>query len=203
MIYEYRAYYVMPGRMPDIQRRFADITMKLFKKHGINVVGFWETMFGESNEMVYICSYDDLAHRDRAWKAFMADPEWLAARKASEANGPLVERVVNKIWRPTSFSPLQWLVGSSGVTLGRDATSIGGTGPFRGPHLYINRRLARSSGGSRPSATSLASTYILYAARISALPTDLSPQRRNFGAFFESERPNMSSAAGYHLASSR
>ena len=33
--------------------------------------------------------------------------EWLAARKASEANGPLVERVVNKIWRPTSFSPLQ------------------------------------------------------------------------------------------------
>ena len=24
MIYEYRAYYVMPGRMPDIQRRFAE-----------------------------------------------------------------------------------------------------------------------------------------------------------------------------------
>jgi hypothetical protein len=107
VIYEYRAYYVMPGRMPDIQRRFADVTMKLFKKHGINVVGFWETMFGESNEMVYICSYDDLAHRDRVWKAFMADPEWQAARKASEANGPLVERVVNKIWRPTSFSPMQ------------------------------------------------------------------------------------------------
>ena len=107
MIYEYRAYYVMPGRMPDLQRRFADVTMKLFKKHGINVVGFWETIIGESNEMVYICSYDDLAHRDRVWKAFMADPEWLAARKASEANGPLVERVVNKIWRPTSFSPMQ------------------------------------------------------------------------------------------------
>src|SRR5207248_8603184 len=68
---------------------------------------------------------------------------------------------------------------------------------------YINRRLARSSGGSRPRVTSLASTYVLYAARISALPTDLSPQRRNFGAFFESERPNMSSAAGYHLLSSR
>ena len=71
------------------------------------VVGFWETVFGESNELVYICAYDDLAHRQRAWSAFMADPEWLAARKASETNGPLVERVVNKIWRPTSFSPLQ------------------------------------------------------------------------------------------------
>ena len=107
MIYEYRAYYVMPGRMPDMQRRFADITLKLFKKHGVEVVGFWETLIGESNEMVYITRYRDLAHRDQAWSAFQADPEWQAARKATEANGPLVERVVNKIWKPTSFSPLQ------------------------------------------------------------------------------------------------
>jgi hypothetical protein len=107
MIHEYRAYYIMPGRMPDIQKRFAEVTMKLFKKHGIEVVGFWEPVIGESNELVYICAYPDLATRERVWKAFMADPEWQAARKASEANGPLVERVVNKIWRPTAFSPIQ------------------------------------------------------------------------------------------------
>jgi hypothetical protein len=107
MIYEYRAYYVMPGRMPDIQRRFAETTMKLFAKHGITVVGFWEPMIGESNELVYICQFEDLAHRDRAWGAFIADPEWQAAKKATEANGPIVERVVNKIFRPTSFSPMK------------------------------------------------------------------------------------------------
>ena len=107
MIYEYRAYYIVPGRMPDIQRRFTDVTMGLFTKHGIRVVGFWETVIGESNELVYICAYDDLAHRERAWSAFMADPAWLAAKKSSEAAGPLVERVVNKIRRPTAFSPLQ------------------------------------------------------------------------------------------------
>ncbi len=107
MIYEYRAYYVMPGRMPDVQKRFADVTMALFKKHGVRVVGFWEPVIGESNELVYICQFDDLEHRERAWKAFGADPDWQAARKASELNGPLVQRVVNKIWRPTSFSPLQ------------------------------------------------------------------------------------------------
>jgi len=28
MLYEHRAYDIMPGRMPDIQRRFADVTMK-------------------------------------------------------------------------------------------------------------------------------------------------------------------------------
>ncbi len=107
MIYEYRAYYICPGRMPDIQRRFADVTMKLFDKHGIKVVGFWETVIGESNELVYICAFNDLEHRQKAWATFMADADWQAARKASEANGPLVERVVNKIWRPTKFSPLQ------------------------------------------------------------------------------------------------
>jgi hypothetical protein len=107
MIYEYRAYYALPGRMPDIQKRFADVTMGLFKKHGIRVIGFWETVIGQNNELVYICQFDDLSHRQAAWAAFQADPEWQAARKASEANGPLLERVVNKIWKATSFSPLQ------------------------------------------------------------------------------------------------
>ena len=107
MIYEYRAYYVMPGRMPDIQRRFAEVTMRLFDKHGIKVVGFWEPVIGESDELVYICAFDDLEHRQRAWAAFQADPEWQAAKKASELNGPLVARVVNKIWRPTGFSPIK------------------------------------------------------------------------------------------------
>ena len=107
MIYEYRAYYAAPGRMPDIQKRFNDVTMRLFEKHGIKVVGFWETVVGESNELVYICAFEDLAARQKAWDSFQADPEWQEARKKSEMNGPLLERVVNKIWRPTKFSPLK------------------------------------------------------------------------------------------------
>ena len=107
MIYEYRAYYVLPGRMAELQNRFANVTMDLFKRHDITVIGFWESVIGESNELVYICQFEDLAHRERAWKAFAADPEWREALKASEASGPLIQRFVNKIWRPTRFSPLQ------------------------------------------------------------------------------------------------
>ena len=107
MIYEYRAYYAAPGKMPDIQKRFADHTMKLFAKHGIKVVGFWESVIGQSNELVYICAFNDLEHRMKAWASFQAEPDWQAARKASEANGPLLEKFVNKIWKATSFSPLQ------------------------------------------------------------------------------------------------
>jgi hypothetical protein len=107
MIYEYRAYYALPGKMPEIQKRFNDVTMKLFAKHGITVIGFWDTVIGENNELVYIVAYNDLAHRQKAWGAFQADPEWIAARNASEANGPLLSKVINKIWKPTPFSPLQ------------------------------------------------------------------------------------------------
>lgn len=107
MIYEYRAYYVLPGKKQAVLNRFANTTMRLFEKHGIQVVGFWEPEIGENNEIVYICAYTDLNERQRAWTAFRADPEWQEAVRVSEADGPIVERVVNKIWNPTPFSPLR------------------------------------------------------------------------------------------------
>lgn len=107
MIYGNRAYYVMPGKMPALHERFSKVTMPLFKRHRMQVVGFWETVIGESNELVYILAFEDLAHRERAWQAFYADPEWQKARRASEAGGPLIERIVNKIWKPTPYSPLK------------------------------------------------------------------------------------------------
>jgi hypothetical protein len=40
MIYEWRIYEVMPGKMNLLHDRFQKITLKLFEKHGIKVVGF-------------------------------------------------------------------------------------------------------------------------------------------------------------------
>ena len=60
MIYEYRAYHVMPGKMPALHERFSKVTVSLFKKHGMQVVGFWKTVIGESNELVYILAFEDL-----------------------------------------------------------------------------------------------------------------------------------------------
>jgi len=39
MMYELRTYHAMPGRLPDLNKRFAEITLDFFKKHGIDVVG--------------------------------------------------------------------------------------------------------------------------------------------------------------------
>jgi len=107
MIYELRIYKIVPGRMPNIQQRFANVTTKLFEKHGISVVGFWDTMIGESDEFIYMVEFKDLAERQAKWAAFMQDSEWQEAKRASEADGPIVANVINKILSPTPFSPMK------------------------------------------------------------------------------------------------
>ncbi len=107
MIYELRIYRVHPGRMGALQARFRDHTCRLFEKHGIKNIGYWTTAIGGRNdELWYIVGYDDLGARQKAWAAFAADPEWQQAWSDSEADGPIVHHIENKILAPTDFSPL-------------------------------------------------------------------------------------------------
>ena len=105
MIHELRTYRVPEGRMPDILGRFENITFGIFDRHGIKVVGFWTKK--DVNELVYICQYDDEAQMNAQWDAFRADPDWIAAKEKTEANGPIVDGVTSEILEPTSFSPLK------------------------------------------------------------------------------------------------
>jgi hypothetical protein len=106
MLYEYRRYEAMPGRLPDLHRRFREITLGLFERNGIEQVGFWEASVGVTNELHYLLRWKDMGDREARWSAFQADPEWLQARAATEANGPLVRRVENAFWAPTDYSKL-------------------------------------------------------------------------------------------------
>jgi hypothetical protein len=106
LIYEWRIYEVMPGKMGALNDRFQKITLKFFEKHGIKVIGFWEAIIGQSNTLYYMLAFENMAHREKAWSAFMSDPEWLKARQETEKEGPLVQRVSNMLLRPTSYSPL-------------------------------------------------------------------------------------------------
>ncbi len=106
-IHELRVYEVVPGKMPALHDRFKNITSKMFEKHGIKVVGYWEAIVGTSNQLIYLVEWESLAHREQVWDAFASDPEWVAARARTEENGPLVARVVNTLLRPTSYSPMK------------------------------------------------------------------------------------------------
>ena len=107
MIYELRSYEVVPGRMPAMHARFQNHTLGFFRKHGIGVVGFWEAIVGTTNILHYVLQFNDLAHREKVWNAFMADPDWHRVRAESEKDGPIVARVRNELWRPTPYSPMQ------------------------------------------------------------------------------------------------
>jgi hypothetical protein len=108
MIYELRVYHCVPGRLPDLLKRFDTITLNIWQRHGIEQAGFWTVLVGESNQILYyMLKFDSLADREKKWNAFQADPEWHAARAETERNGPIVAKVVNSFLQPTGFSSVK------------------------------------------------------------------------------------------------
>jgi len=107
MIYELRIYSVHPGRLADLLAQFRDDVAQLFESHGMTNVGYWTNLIGGRNdELWYMLSFADLAHRERAWRSFLEDPEWHVVRAKHLANGPLVHHIENRIMAPTDFSRL-------------------------------------------------------------------------------------------------
>ena len=105
MIYELRIYRSVPGRMPALLSRFQNHTLRIWEKHGIRQAGFWTTLVGESSQQVtYMLAWDSMAEREKRWKAFLTDPEWLATAAATEKDGPLVQDISNELLVPTAFS---------------------------------------------------------------------------------------------------
>ena len=108
MIYEVRIYRCVPGRLPALLNRFANITLKIWERHGIKQAGFWTTLVGESNQdLHYLLAWESLADRDKKWAAFQADPEWIAKRAETEKDGAIVANVDVQILQPTAFSSVK------------------------------------------------------------------------------------------------
>jgi hypothetical protein len=108
-VFELRTYYAHPGKMPALHARFRDHTNKLFAKHGMTIIGFWSPLDSKQAEekLIYILAYPSKEAADRSWKAFREDKEWLAAKAASEKDGPLVAKVESVYMSPTDYSPLK------------------------------------------------------------------------------------------------
>jgi hypothetical protein len=108
MLYEMRIYHAIPGRLPDLNKRFDTITLKVWDKFGIRQVGFWTVAVGpSSNALYYILEWKDMAEREQKWTSFATSPEWIAARAETEKNGPIVEHVENMFLTPTAYSKMK------------------------------------------------------------------------------------------------
>lgn len=107
--FELRIYTTHPGRLDALHKRFRDHTNRIFKKHGMELVGFWTPVDGPEakNTLVYMLAYPSREAREKAWKAFHNDPEWKRAFKESRTDGPIVKKVQSKFLTPTDYSPIK------------------------------------------------------------------------------------------------
>jgi hypothetical protein len=108
--FELRTYYATPGKLEELHARFRNHTLKLFKKHGMEVVGFWgptDREKGSENTLVYILAFPSRDAREKAWRDFRSDPEWQAVAKESEKNGKLTEKIDSVIMMATDYSPVK------------------------------------------------------------------------------------------------
>ena len=108
--FEMRTYYAAPGKLEALNARFRDHTCALFKKHGMEIVGFWmptEKEQGAEIKLVYLLAHKSREAAKQSWKEFGGDPEWKKARTASEVNGKLVEKVETVFMAATDYSPVK------------------------------------------------------------------------------------------------
>lgn len=106
--FEMRTYTAAPGKAEALHKRFRDHTLKLFQRHGMTNVGYWVPT-DRPDTIVYILAYPSRAAREESWKAFGADPEWQAAKKASEdaTGGSLTTKVESVFMESTDYSPIK------------------------------------------------------------------------------------------------
>jgi hypothetical protein len=108
MLYELRIYHAVPGKLPALNKRFAEHTLDFWERFGIRQVGFWTVFIGDNNhDLYYILEWQSLAEREQKWDAFVNDPQWLKVRAETEKDGAIVESVTNMILSPTAYSKMR------------------------------------------------------------------------------------------------
>ena len=108
-VFELRTYTAPDGKLPNLQARFRDHTIRIFNKHGMSSVGYWVPQDGaeHNNTLVYVISHDSREQAKKNWAAFVADPEWKKVSAESQVDGPIVSKVVSVFMDATDYSPIK------------------------------------------------------------------------------------------------
>ena len=111
-VFELRTYTTPEGKLPNLNARFRNHTLELFKKHGMDNLIYWtktEGQEGADTTLIYLLAHTSTEARDRSFGAFRQDAAWVAAKGESEKNGSLTapNGVKSEILVPTDYSPLK------------------------------------------------------------------------------------------------
>ncbi|HWQ37957.1 MAG TPA: NIPSNAP family protein [Burkholderiales bacterium] len=101
MIVDHRTYWVKPGRLNEFLKLYEKEMLPIQLKHLGHCVGWYVSNdIGPLSQVVHMWAYKDLADRDARRARMMQDP---GAAAYLEKALPLLDRMENKILRPTSF----------------------------------------------------------------------------------------------------
>ena len=109
-VFELRTYTCNPGKLEALKARFRDHTIEIFKRHGIESIGYWVPEDPEKSQttLIYIIVHPSREAATRNWDAFRADPEWKKVAADSEANGKILAKPPESVFMdPTDFSKLK------------------------------------------------------------------------------------------------
>ena len=108
-VFELRTYKATPGNIDNLHARFRDHTLRIFRKHGMEIVGFWSPTSEDEREdiLVYLLAHDSQGAADASWQAFGADPEWDRVSEESNRNGQILAGVERKYMVATDYSPMK------------------------------------------------------------------------------------------------
>lgn len=109
--FELRTYLTTDGNLGRLDARFRDHTIKLFTKYGMENLAYWHLTPDQKDAdktMLYILAHKSKDAAAESFKKFRDDPEWMAARKASEeaGKGSLTAQggVKSEFMKPTDYS---------------------------------------------------------------------------------------------------
>jgi hypothetical protein len=109
-VFELRVYTANEGKLEALKARFRDHTTALFKKHHMEVVGYWTPQSSDpksKDTFIYILAHPNREAAEKNWKEFQADPDWQKAKADSEKEGVLAKKVESTFMDPTAFSPMK------------------------------------------------------------------------------------------------
>jgi hypothetical protein len=109
-VYELRTYTCNEGKLEALKARFRDHTIELFKKHGIESLGYWIPQDAPTSQttLIYIIMHPSREAAKKNWAEFQADPEWRKVAADSEKNGKILAKPPESIFMdPADFSKLK------------------------------------------------------------------------------------------------
>ena len=102
-VFEMRTYTTAEGKLPNLNARFRDHTMRIFDRHNMENIGYWVPQ-ETPNTLVYIIAHDSREAAQENWGGFREDAEWPGVAQASGVGRVQVESV---FMEATDYSPMQ------------------------------------------------------------------------------------------------